>query len=131
MCHSSTRSGSSRSSRSARAADRERPSVGTPVRADRLLTPAATAAATTLAAGIETDELARAHACAARLRLAHDALHELVRRRRVEVDDVRRDLHTASQPQPESLHAAEPAGRLPHRRGDLLGDVERPLAARR
>ena len=44
-----------------------------------------------------------------------------------EVDDVRRDLHTASQPQPESLHSAESAGRLAHRRGDLLGDVERPL----
>ncbi len=75
----------------------------------------------------ETDELPGPDPCTASLRLAHDALDELVRRRRVEVDDVRRDLHTASQPQAERLHAAESAGRLAHRRGDLLGDVERPV----
>ena len=75
----------------------------------------------------ETDELTGPDLCPASLCLARDSLDELVRRRCVEVDDVRRDLHPTSQQQSESLHSAEPAGRLAHCRGDLLGDAERPL----
>ncbi len=51
-----------------------------------------------------------------------------MRRGRVEIDDVRRDLDPpVSEPERERLDAGQPAAGLPHRGGDLARNVEWPL----
>ena len=74
----------------------------------------------------QTDQLPTSHRRPAGLRLKHDPLHQHVRRRGAEVDDVRRDLDGAAQLQPERLHPGEPARRLANRSGHVLRDLERP-----
>ena len=75
----------------------------------------------------EPDELSRPHARSPRLRLEHDPLDENVWRRRVDVDDVRRDLHDAApELEPERLDPRQPVRGLAHGRSDIAGGLERP-----
>jgi Methyltransferase domain len=78
--------------------------------------------------GYEPHELALAHAGAARRGFRDNALHELVRRGRVEIDDVRRDLDPPFfEPERERLDSGQPAAGLPHGRSNLARDLEWPL----